>query len=67
MRRTAHSSFACAPLLVLLFAAVVEGQTMGQPVCTLATLNGAYGLMHNGVVFGPEGHLAEVGIARFDG
>ncbi len=52
---------------VILAAAVVEAQTKDQPACTQATLNGAYGLIHDGVIFGPDGHLAEIGIARFDG
>ena len=65
MRGTIVRPVVC--VAVLLMAVLVEAQTTDRPACTQATLNGAYGLMHDGVVFGPEGHLAEIGIARFDG
>jgi hypothetical protein len=35
--------------------------------CTNAILNGRYGVLHDGVVFGEAGHLAEVGVVTFDG
>lgn len=52
---------------VLLSSAVASARTPDRPQCTAAILNGSYGLLHDGVVFGEAGHLAEVAVARFDG
>src|SRR5215216_3757302 len=35
--------------------------------CTTSTLTGAYGFFHDGIVFGSNTHMAEIGVARFDG
>jgi hypothetical protein len=59
------SSLGC--FVVLLAGAVAQAQTRDAHACTAATLNGAYGVLHDGVVFREAGHLAEIGVARFDG
>jgi len=48
-------------------SAVANAQTTDRPACTSAILNGSYGVLHDGVVFGKLGHLAEVAVAKFDG
>lgn len=58
--------------LFLVMAAVffirgAKAQAPGNGSCTLSTLTGAYGFIHDGIVFGSDTHMAEVGVARFDG
>lgn len=52
---------------MLLLSAVADAQTPNRPECTNAILNGSYGVLHDGVVFGEDGHLAEVAVVTFDG
>src|SRR5215831_13419894 len=49
------------------FFRAAQAQTTGKGPCTASTLSGAYGFVHDGTVFGSDTHLAEVGVARFDG
>ena len=42
---------------------LTNAQTMDRPECTSAILNGSYGVLHDGVVFGEAGHLAKVAVA----
>src|SRR5262245_35085820 len=65
MNGTTLSVFAFASTLLL--NAVANAQTTERPECTRAILNGTYGLIHDGIVFGEDGHLAEVGVVKFDG
>ena len=39
----------------LVLSAVASAQTTEHRKCTLAILNGTYGLLHDGIVFGEEG------------
>jgi hypothetical protein len=65
MKGTILSLFVFASTLLL--SAAANAQASDHRECTQAILNGNYGLLNDGVVFGDEGHLAEVGVVRFDG
>jgi|SRR5215510_5368701 len=65
MKGTILSLFVFASTFLL--SAVANAQTTDHPECTQAILNGTYGVLHDGTVFGEDGHLAEVGVVRFDG
>ena len=65
MKGTIVSLFVFASMLLL--SAVADAQTTNRPECTSAILNGSYGVLHDGVVFGEDEHLAEVAVATFDG
>ena len=65
MKGTTVSLFVFASMLLL--SAVANAQTTNRPECTNAILNGSYGVLHDGVVFGEAGHLAEVAVVTFDG
>ena len=57
MKGTILSVFVFASMLLL--SAVANAQTTDRPACTSTILNGSYGVLHDGVVFGEAGHLAE--------
>ena len=65
MKGTIGSLFVLGGALQL--SAVADAQTTNRPECTNAILNGSYGVLHDGVVFGEDGHLAEVAVVTFDG
>jgi len=65
MKGTILSGFVFASMLLL--SADANAQTTDRPECTSAILNGSYGVLHDGVVFGAAGHLAEVAVVKFDG
>ena len=44
-----------------------SGQVPGNPACGLSSLTGTYAFIHDGIVFESNTHMAEVGVARFDG
>ena len=44
-----------------------KAQGPGNGSCAASTLTGAYGFVHDGMDFGSGTHMAEVGVARFDG
>jgi hypothetical protein len=54
-------------MTAVLFIRTAKAQGPGNGSCTPSTLAGAYGFIHDGIVFGSDTHLAEVGVARFDG
>jgi hypothetical protein len=54
-------------MTVVFFIRAARAQAPGNASCSASTLAGAYGFIHDGIVFGSETHLAEVGVARFDG
>lgn len=49
-----------------LFGAVANAQTKHDPECSNATVQGSYGVMFNGTIFG-RGLVGGVGVIRFDG
>jgi hypothetical protein len=49
------------------FGEAASGQTQGNPPCGLSSLIGTYAFIHDGIVFESGTHMAEVGVARFDG
>jgi hypothetical protein len=57
--------FVCASMLLL--SAVANPQITSRAECTDAILNGSYGVLQDGVVFGEGGHLAEAAVVQFDG
>jgi hypothetical protein len=54
-------------LAAVLMIRDAKAQGAGNGPCTPATLSGAYGFIHDGLVFDTGMHMAEVGVARFDG
>ena len=61
MRKRLFIVFAAAFL-----TAAAKGQAPANP-CGLSSLKGTYGFIHDGTVFSLNSHIAEVGVARFDG
>ncbi len=54
-------------MAAIIFIRTAKAQVPGNGSCSPSTLTGAYGFIHDGTVFGSGTHLAEVGVARFDG
>jgi hypothetical protein len=54
-------------MATVLFIQGAKAQAPRNGSCTLSTLTGAYGFIHDGIVLGSDTHMAEVGVARFDG
>jgi hypothetical protein len=49
------------------FCGAARGQVPGNTICGLSSLHGSYAFIHDGIVFESNTHMAEVGLARFDG
>ena len=52
---------------MLLLSAVANPQITSRAECATAILNGSYGVLPEGVVFGETRHRAEVAVVQFDG
>ena len=54
-------------MAAVFFIRAAQAQSTGNGSCAVSTLTGAYGFVHDGMDFGSGTHMAEVGVATFDG